>query len=199
MVTLKIRRRGFTLLEIMAVMAVIAIVIAMSVPTLKKAALGTALTRAGQLLSDQFQLARQEATGRNRDVQVRLIWIDSQTPGYRAVQLWASSLTNASTYEPISKMVMLPPETLISSNAQLSPLLANATIPETTGNIPGRGETKYCGYRFRAGGQTDLPFNATNTFVTVIQNQDVLAAATPKNFFVVQVDPVNGRTRTFRP
>jgi uncharacterized protein (TIGR02596 family) len=190
---------GFTLIEMMVVMAVMVVLIAVSLPALKTVVMGTSLTQAGHLLSDQFQLARQEAAGRNREVQVRLVWTGSEPAGYRGIQLWASSLDDVTLIEPIAKMVLLPQGTLISSNTMLSPLLAHATISETNAVFPGRGMTKYCGYRFRPGGETDLPFNSSDNFLTVVQNKDAAATAAPPNFYVVQVDPVNGRTRSFRP
>jgi uncharacterized protein (TIGR02596 family) len=191
------KSRGFTLVELLVVVAIIAVLSVLALPAVTSVANGTALTRAGQVVADQMAVARQEATGKNRDVQVRFVWKDGSPGGWRGVQLWAPSVNDVTDYRPVGRISWLPDGTLIS--AAMSPLIANPTIPETNGIFPGRGDTKYCGFRFRSGGGTDLNFNSTSNFVTVVRDFDAAAATVPANYSVIQVDPVNGRIRTYRP
>jgi uncharacterized protein (TIGR02596 family) len=191
--------RAFTLVELLVVVALIAVLSVLVFPAVTSVAKGTALTRASQVVADQFALARQEATGKNRDVQVRFVWKDGQPEGWRGIQLWAASLNDVTDYRPVARIAWLPDGTLISDVPTMSPLIEGPTIPETNAVFPGRGPTKYCGFRFRAGGGTDLNFNTSSNFVTVVHDHDASVTSAPANYAVVQVDPVNGRVRTYRP
>jgi uncharacterized protein (TIGR02596 family) len=197
MVAMKLR--AFSLIELLVVVAIIATLSVLAVPAITSVASGTSLARGGQLVADQFALARQEATGKNREVQVRFVWKDGAVSGWRGVQLWAPSANDVTDYRPVGRIAWLPEGTLVSGVAAMSPLIGSPTIPETNGDFPGRGPTKYCGFRFRPGGGTDLNFNSSSNFVTVVQDRDASVATAPANYAVIQVDPVNGRTRTYRP
>lgn len=197
MVTMK--KRAFSLVELLVVVAIIATLSVLAVPAITSVTKGTALTRATQVVADQFTLARQEATGKNRDVQVRFIWKSGQPDGWRGVQLWAASPNDVTDYRPVGRITWLPDGTLISGVSTMSPLMAAPTMPVTNAAFPGRGSTRYCGFRFRAGGGTDLSFNTISNFVTVVYDHDATASTAPANYAVVQVDPVNGRVRSYRP
>jgi len=190
---------AFTLVELLVVVALVAFLMAVALPAITNVMKGATLTRAGQLVADHLALARQEASGKNREVQVRFVWKDGSPAGYRGVQLWATDPRNIREYRPITRIAWMPDGTLISPAAGLSPLLDHPTIPETNGEFPGRGLTKYCGFRFRSGGGTDLTFNSTANFLTVVPDRDSARTDAPANYTVVQVDPVNGRVRTYRP
>ena len=193
------RRRAFSLVELLVVVAMVALLSVLVLPSITSVTRGTALTRGGQIVSDQFALARQEAMAKNREVQVRFLWKDGAPAGWRGVQLWAATPTDVTDYRPISRVAWLPEGTLVSGVATMSPLIGRPTIPDTNGEIPGRGLTRYCGFRFRAGGGSDLGFNTSSNFVTVVRDQDASATVAPANYVVVQVDSVNGRVRSYRP
>lgn len=190
-------RPAFSLIEILVVMGIFVSLLLLAIPTLQTVTMGSSLTRGGHLLVDQLALARQEAVGHNREVQVRLIQVD--TTGYNAIQLWAPTPADVTVYQPIGRVVSLPEGTLISSHATLSPLLSHSSIPETIEEIPGRGSVKYLGFRFLPTGGTDLDYNSVDNFVMLVNSRDAKATTLPANYFAVQVDPVNGRSRIFRP
>ncbi|GAT35456.1 Verru_Chthon cassette protein D [Terrimicrobium sacchariphilum] len=193
------KMRAFSLVELLVVVAIIGLLAVLAVPAMSSITGGTSMTRAGQIVADQFAYARQEAVGKNREVQVRFVWRDGSQPGYAGVQLWAPAPNDVTSYRPISRISWLPDGTVMASNSKMSPLIAGASIRETNGVFPGRGNTKYCGFRFRPGGGTDLGFDTTSNFVTVVRDRDAAKTDVPDNYAVIQVDQVNGRIRTYRP
>ncbi len=68
---MKTESRAFSLVELLVVTAVIVVLMAVAVPALNSVLAGSGVSRAGQMISDAFVLARQEAVSKNRDVYVR--------------------------------------------------------------------------------------------------------------------------------
>jgi len=147
------------------------------------------------LIADQFALARQEATGRNHDVQVRIIWL---ADGCRALQLWVPSVSDITRFVPLASMKTLPDGIVIATSEEMSPLITHAPIAQTQGEFS-RSTLSYCGFRFRAGGGTDLGFHSTNNFLSVVYAKDGAVSRPPSNYGAVQVDSLTGRVNTFRP
>lgn len=189
---------GFSLVELLTVMAIIVLLITLMIPAFQSIALGSSLSRGGQIISDQCALARQMAVSRNSQVQVRFVWLTDAPAGYRAIQLWGQG-TNFSDFVPLTRLTMLPEGISLASNAALSPLLTGTATIKTNGIFPGKGTLSYCGFRFKSGGGTDLPYNSTNAFLTAVYARNSDASALPANYCIVQIDPVSGRAKTYRP
>lgn len=189
------RCAGFTLVELLVVISVMIVMISLVAPAFHSITMGNAITRATSLIADQFALARQEATGRNRDVQIRIIWL---ADGCRALQLWVPSVSDTTRFVPLAPMTILPNGIVIATSEEMSPLITHAPIAQTQGEFT-RGRLSYCGFRFRAGGGTDLDFPSTNNFLSVVYAKDSAATRPPANYGAVQVDSLTGRVNTFRP
>lgn len=192
------KSKGFSLIELLTVVAIIVILVTLTIPAFQSIAMGSSLSRSGQIVADQFALARQMAISRNSQVQVRVVWLTDSPAGYRAIQLWGQG-TNLANFVPLTRMTVLPDGISMASNAALSPLLTDAATIKTNDVFPGKGTLGYCGFRFKSGGGTDLPFNATNAFLTVAYARNSNASALPTNYCIVQIDPVSGRAKTYRP
>lgn len=194
------KSRGFSLVELLVVIAIIALLTVLTVPAFQSIAFGSSLARGGQMVADQFALARQMAVSRNGQVQVRVIWLTNNPPGYQAVQLWGQGNTPTDLM-PLSQPVVLPEGVSIASNAALSPLLNDPVLAtlQDHATFSGRGKLDYRGFRFKAGGRTDLPYNASNAFLTVVATREAGKTSLPNNYCLVQVDPVSGRVKSYRP
>ena len=77
-----LKSRAFSLVELLVVIAVIAIVAGYAVPAVTTMLKGSQLTQGSQMVVDQIALARQTALSRNRSVEVRFYkYADPETPG----------------------------------------------------------------------------------------------------------------------
>jgi uncharacterized protein (TIGR02596 family) len=216
--------RAFSLIELIVVISIIVLVAGFTVPAASTILRGSQLSQASGMLVGQISLARQQALTKNRAVEVRFYrFADPETPGedvanpgtgkFRGIQLF-EVLENGIAV-PLDKPQMLPNNVVFAytedKSVGLSSIIdqAKAGTPKRPGTddkaaprLP-RGidyKYEYVSFRFLQDGSTDM--TPTDTwYVTLVGLNDVLKKATepPPNFFTVQVDPVSGSTRVFRP
>jgi uncharacterized protein (TIGR02596 family) len=185
---------GFSLIELLVVIAIIGILAAVSLPALGSIQRAGSLNRGGQMISDAIVSARQEASGKNRNVELRVIQAGSP-PAYRAFQVWIADDRGA--MQPLGRVVPLPEGSLIAEETALSPLLgANASLSGTT-NFGSLGSCSYAAIRLRAGGLPEAAITASNNFLTVRAATDT--AVPPANYYTVRLDPSTGRVAIYRP
>lgn len=205
-------RSAFSLIELIAVISIIVIIAAFAVPAANTILRGSQLTQAAQLISGQLSLARQQALTRNHSIEVRVFRFgDSEQPGeqsqspetgkYRAIQMF--EVLDNGVPIPLSKMERLP-VSIVFNDDQLSTLIKEKTPQEPSQTDPElpRGVSKnyeYVSFRFRPDGSTDLsPIKQWYITLHSITDQ-VEGSQPPPNFFTVQIDPVSGSTRNYRP
>lgn len=209
-------RRGFSLIEMVAVVAIIGIIAVFAVPAASTIIRGSQLTQASQVLTDQINLARQYALTKNRSIEVRFIRFgDPEAPGedpqkpdtgkFRAIQLFEVLGSGAAV--PISKLQRLPVTIMINST-ELSTLVdetgttttltePNEQDPELPGQV--KRNYEYVSFRFLPDGSTNL-LPTQKWYATIHAITDKVQGKTPPpNFFTLQIDPVSGSTKNYRP
>jgi len=194
---------AFSLLELLATIAIIALLMSLVVPAINSLLAGTNLTQGGKTVADQCLQARQTASARNSSVEVRLIKLTNvSAQGYSAMQLWMSGSSNAET--PAAKLVYLPRTVVISENATtVSKMLSFLTI---SGTMPAGGAASnapYVAFSFRPSGQVVPVVSGTtqraSLFLTVVPSRLAASGTVPANYATVQLNPDNGSPLLFRP
>jgi len=185
---------GFTLIEMLAVLALIGILAAVTIPAMTSVSVSMNVTRAGQLVNDQIALARQTAVARNRPTEVRFV-TDPVDPGFSSIQLWEYDASGDNP-KAVRRLERLPDAVIIKN--EMSPVLMEADAAQSgTANFRALGNRPYKGIRFRANGRVDTSLPMAKTYLTVVGRRDT--AAKPANYYTLQISPLTGRVSPLRP
>lgn len=197
------RPGGFTLIEMLAALAVIVLLMALVLPAFNHTLRASKLTTTGQSVVDELNLARQTARSRNQVVEVRFYRLPDfgASPAappatFRAMQAF---LVQGNTAAPVDRATWFPVPVMISSGTAESPLLSSTNHPEQAPEtkLPGYGGNyRYRAFHFTPNGSADLR-SAENSLTLVLQNDKPPAEGA--NFFTIQINPLNGSVRSFRP
>jgi uncharacterized protein (TIGR02596 family) len=210
-------RAGFSLIEMIVVVGIIALIASFAVPAASTVIRGSQLTQASQVLSDQISLARQQAITKNRSVEVRFYRFgDNEQPGedptnpksgkFRAIQLF--EVLETGTAIPMGKISRLPSSVVINDGklttlidgegkSSQAPKLPTPTDPELPRGV--KKNYEFVSFRFLPDGSTNL-VPTENWYATLHDLTSRIEGDTPPaNFFTIQVDPVSGTTKKYRP
>jgi uncharacterized protein (TIGR02596 family) len=192
------RVHGFSLVELLVVMAILILLAAATMPALQSTLVGSNLNRAGLLVGDQIQLARQEAVARNCEVRIVFYNLtNGATKGWCGLQVFrVEQSSDQASSVAITRVVGLPDGIVVSSNPNLSPLLTAYANTSMT-NLPGKGSVEMAEIRFRGNGFLSGGVTSSNNFLT-LQNANAVGVP-PANFYSLQVNPVTGKIAALRP
>jgi uncharacterized protein (TIGR02596 family) len=189
---------AFSLVEMLVVVAIMALLLVMAVPSFVSVYRARQLHQAGQILADQIMLARQEASTKSRDIEVRIVDLPTGTTSHwRGIQLWIAN--DKGTMVPMGQLHQFSEAVIIAPSAVLSPLLTADEEREGTARFGAAGDRKWVGFRLRPSIAMDQAIvNPTNNFLTVAMATDV-DQLPPANFHTIRINPVTGRVTHHRP
>ncbi len=210
-------RAGFTLLELLVVCAIMGGLLVFAVPAVGPLLMASKINKSASLVNDELNYAHQLALAQNMDVEVRFYQLPSKSGGsdlrYRALRLFAA--TNDSLSKRALSAVKYFPDSIIMTTAKdssgnlLSTLLDvgnGSRIGLVSGieNLPSAQATPYVSFMFRSTGGTTLsPVDPPlgNWYVTICADHGLVIAGAgiPANYCTVQIEPVTGRARSYRP
>jgi uncharacterized protein (TIGR02596 family) len=214
-----VARSGFTLVELLTVMAIMAILLYLAIPASTSLQETNNLGFGGQSVVDELAVARQYAASRNQTVYVRFIAPSASSyQGYSFVQIWTTNPATG-TQVPVDHIVKLPVGIEVSAISALSPLVStgNNGLAGNTSPMPS-GSTiagSYVYFTVRPDGNVVVPAppsqvnvnTATNAayqfqpyyFLTLVPVRDDNNTALPKNYVTIEVNPDTANTQIFRP
>lgn len=205
-------KRAFTLVELLVVIAVIALIVGMAVPALEPMMKGSKLTTASDDLRFTLNAYRQQAIAENKPIEIRFLkFIDTSSPSrHEAFRAFVAGRFRQQkdaegggrfVFEPIGNIRKLPDGVVLSSQERMSSLLASPKVRRGTHELPVQGQTEvpFVSFTFRPDGSTDLPKRAGDIwFVTIVQERDDENANTnPDNFVTLCIDAFNGAIRPY--
>ena len=214
---------GFTLVEMLAVLGIIALLLVLVIPSVSSVLESSQVGQAAQLVSADLGLARQVALSRNHCVEVRFYQYASpgasgetvgtpSTGKYRALQLFDAQTTTG-TPAPLDRVQTLPGTMIVDSGSTLSTLIgmaaANSVNAPTLTNgstlnvsIPAAGlQYNAACFQFRPDGSTNLPVSSNVQWFLTLHSLHYgdTQASPPANFFTLQTNASNGHLSFFRP
>ena len=208
--------RAFTLIELLAVMAIIAVMASLIVPAFNSLGGAYSLTATAQSVTNRLSLARQQAIARNKSVEVRIyqndegafstlavVVPDGQDPGGQLPEEWLNN------YYEVPESIVFDLSEQRKFSSLLEPGSANEAPAERTelSSAPEALQGRdYLVFHFAPDGNTNL--SATDdagdpTLYTLsLRTRTASGAGTERpadNFVTLILDPVVGRVRTFQP
>ena len=201
-------KRAFTLIELLAVMAIMGILLAVVVPSISGVNESNNINQGGQTFADQVSLARQIASADNITVEVRCLQLLPLPPlpasGYTGILLWSPSRSAA-----VSRLVKLPNGIAISQDKTTFSTLFGSFTSSGTMLLPG-GTTSYVSFTVNPTGMVgplnlastaDVPPNMHQMTVAILPARSASATslASVKNYALVQVNPITAATLIYRP
>lgn len=198
-----IRARAFTLVELLIIVALIIIMLLMVFPAGTEMFRSQELTAAGRILEQSFNNARTLAVTKNRRVEVRIIKSSTENR-IRGLQIYEFDETGTRPV-PASAFRRFPNSVTANEHGQNSTLWDNLPVKSFNSNdpqLPIRGmgtayEARW--FQFLPNGSIDRD-PAQRWFLTVHNNNhNPTQASLPPNFYCVQIEPVLGTVRSYRP
>jgi uncharacterized protein (TIGR02596 family) len=191
--------RGFSLLELLLVMVLMATLFALALGGYTSMAQATALTSGAEMINDALSEARQSAVTQNCSVEVRFYALPSQAnspPSYEALQLhW---LKANGTTPPLGLLAVLPISVAIDATSTHSSLIGANNQTATPDATDRRLNSETRVFHFLPDGSTDLN-PATKWFLTVRAATQSDPTHFPSNWACVEVNATTGRVQVYRP
>ena len=183
------RHAGFSLIELLVVVAILGLMVSLLVPALGSIVSGRNLELGGSQVVDSLSLARQIAMSRGR----RVVWeMDAGTNGlFRIMEF------KGGTWQPASRIQTLPENIRPDSDTTKSTLFSDAIKIPCTNNFSNStaSVTNVISITFRPDGTTLLSPSGTNS-LRLIRHPSTSAT---NNWFIITVNGVTGKTQVYRP
>lgn len=197
-------QRGFSLVELLVVIGIMALLLGFGSVALNNVVNSSKMDQAGRQVLDEIALARQTATARNKNVELRLIR-KPRTDGsggnvYWQLQSGIVEATDSTNFSPIKSPASLPAGVALETSTEASPMMGYGSVE--TNSAPAYQFKRLI---FRPSGELERtnvpPVNQPKLWVLTLVPERKLGEplANQNDFITIQIDPITGRARAFRP
>lgn len=189
---------GFTLLEILVVVAIVLIMMTLTLPTINSVITGHRISDTGARLAALIERARTHATVSQRIVGVRFFQ-GTDSGEFTAVAL--VEMTPDSDRSLATNALSRPfhvPESLILSQAHSSLLSADSSAGSGNSILSGQEARPYRDFLIFPDGSTSLTNFTPNPYLAVLSRHDSDSGNEPVNPLILSIDPVTCRVTTHR-
>lgn len=197
-------RGAFSLIELLVVLVIVSILSVFAMNGFNGVLNSSRMGLAGNTVLDEINFARQSASARNENVELRFIRRAREgttTNVYWQLQSGTLIVSNVVTnFVPIKSVASLPVGTALSANSTLSPLLALGAVQTNTSP-----SYQFVALTVRPTGEIEPtntpPVNQLPQWCVTIVPERQLAQPFSEvpDFVTVQIDPLTARPRFFRP
>jgi uncharacterized protein (TIGR02596 family) len=207
--TARLARHAFTLIEMITVITIVAALMVIATPYLVGTIQANRLTSAGESLMFRIARLQQIVATTGKSAELRFYKFEHEgVMGYHAYQLYAHSEATGEL-TALENPVYLKGDNIGFVEGTLSPLLDPAAHGTTTGAWPRPAEdepfksmaAEYVRVAFYPDGSTSLTVPLRTSYLTLAGDNDITegASAAPSNYYTIQLDPVTGRAKSYRP
>jgi len=195
---------AFTLIEMIVVMTLIAMLVGIAAPFVASSMQASRLTAAGDAVLFRLSTAQQTAVSENRPVEFRIYFYkEGATQGGHACQLgYYDSVTGKST--AIEAPEYFGENSVVLLEDGNSPLFfKGAQTALTSGNAEASPfkelNASYRRIVFYPNGSTNISLPLRDAYITLVGSSSSASGQLPPNYYIVQIDPVTGRSKAYRP
>jgi len=200
----KARHTAFTLVEMLVVVGIIGLLLALGTPYMVGALQANRLTTAGEEMMFKISSAQQIAMSENRSVELRL-YSYSHEGGPEQIHSYQLFLQGKEGQESkaIESATDLTTKGVAIAAGSLSPLSAASNFgsgwPKTATGEPWTSKNaKFVAVMFNPDGSTNINAPLRTSYLTMVSDGDT-ENTSPANFYTVQIDPITGRAKSYRP
>jgi uncharacterized protein (TIGR02596 family) len=199
-------RRGFTLIESLAVVGILSIIVALATPAMLNAIKANRLTYAGELITGKLVEAQGLALTFSSDVELRIYqtpegYSDDGTSGqFLQLYQWVENDASLEENDDVASLKQVGARELLPEGIAISDLPEFSSLwkLELQSDKSSKEERQYIAIRFRPDGSTDLKENEP-WHLTLVDSVSRAKTELPLNFYTVQIDPVTSKLEVFRP
>jgi len=195
-----LRWDAFTLLELLGVIAIIAILVSLSIPAFNTISRGNSLSFSAQSVGDGLILARQEASSRNRRAEIRFIKLPSRASSlnaFQGLQVWLAD--DQGNMKAFGRTILLATDVVILGSIDRSPLLnATGTISTGTMNVSGENASYSALPLLASGNLEEGKIPAQSSYFTIALERDAISGNLA-NFAAIYINRSTAQVRILRP
>jgi uncharacterized protein (TIGR02596 family) len=202
------RKKAFSLVELLVVIALLAVLAALVLPSIRSISSATELNISATAVVDALNLARQTALSTNRPVEVRFFEVPRSSGSALAFRAVGVYLMGDSGPAQVGKLTFLRANTVMSDTETFGTLLKY--LPKKQAALPSidPNASKTFNYRhfvFRPDGSANLastaPSQGGDTWHVMLYDDRRApnGQVAPDNHITIQLVPETGRPRIFQP